>query len=388
MIPIRIDSGENTSMPTTTKDISTKSKRNSIKEKAENILNNEKDKENITPNIGGRISSKVSLGSFEKIARAKEIFRKVYGSEAKTGAGHLKYLRPEKWWEFHGGAKEDNNDWLKSDTELSYPEYLLEKYGDKSQVPVGAKYFTEEEKERCKVRFEDGKFYAGRAPISGKMKFVINEEGHTFAAEVKKIKQKDVASDGQEIVEQEGGKVKDKKGGKVKKEVHHSSFLAGRPIASGGVIKTDSHGQLTEIQFGSGHYLTDKNDALATLKNWVDQGVVLEGLECSEDFRVGREGEASIVTHYDKEEVDAAKYYREKGCVLPEKLEFKLSADETLGAKKEEVEIGITPFTTAEGEKGYVLRMPDLTEGSRVDEHIGLVHQFLGSKGFINIEID
>lgn len=370
------------------KHVSTKSKEYSMSAKGEYILTNRADKENVQPNIVGRISTKGSIISLEKkISRATKIFNEIYPSGVK-GGDSLKYLRAEKWWEFHGGTKEDNKAWLKSDTHLSYPEYLLEKYGNKSQVPVDVKYFTEEEREKCRVHFEDGKFYIGNSPITGKMKFIISEDGQTFAAEVKKNKQKNAISAGEQISEREGVqvedrvKVKEKEKSKPKKEIHHASFLAGRPIASGGVIETDTNGKLTKIEFGSGHYLTNKKDALATLKNWRERGVVLAGLECSEDFRVGHQELASIVTHYDKMEVDAAKYYSENGNVLPDKLEFKLSADEKLGAEKEEIEINITPRTTPDGKKGYILYIPNLVEGSRVNKHMTLVHEFLASKGF------
>ncbi|NRA47276.1 MAG: hypothetical protein HRU09_20190 [Oligoflexales bacterium] len=103
------------------------------------------------------------------------------------------------------------------------------------------KYLDEQERKKYKVKFKRGYFYGKECgvykPQSGEFIFVMDEWGKFYI------------------------------GKKIDKRFHHSSFLAGAPAASAGIL-TLEEGRLTSISAYSGHYMTSKimfKQALAKL---------------------------------------------------------------------------------------------------------------------------
>ncbi|GAB3772990.1 hypothetical protein GCM10028818_13860 [Spirosoma horti] len=104
---------------------------------------------------------------------------------------------------------------------ISFDDWLKEK--DKLELTVP--YFNKEQREAYRLTIRDGKFYkANGEPITGNNIYVLSSD--------------DVFYGGADGV----------------KGLHHTSFMAGKPVKCAGHIITDSVGNLLEINTTSGHY--------------------------------------------------------------------------------------------------------------------------------------
>ena len=124
--------------------------------------------------------------------------------------------------------------WENSKTSKSLEEYIEKKapYSAKRDMKSrDVKYLTEKEREKYEVSFDK----------KGKVK--IN--GHT-------------AKKGEYMYVLDASKKELYAGKKETNKFHHSSFLAGAPVGSAGVLKVKSNGKLDKAKPSSGHYKPKK----------------------------------------------------------------------------------------------------------------------------------
>ena len=121
----------------------------------------------------------------------------------------------------------------------------------------GVRYLTPDELEPYRVFVRDGRLYSARdgglfdtsgassvhAGGGGRAIFVLDEQGNLYASNRQKIG-----------------------------EFHHSSFLAGRPVAGAGELIVQD-GRLIEISDRSGHYRPEPNFRKQVLAQLKAQGV-------------------------------------------------------------------------------------------------------------------
>lgn len=112
------------------------------------------------------------------------------------------------------------------------------------------KYLTPAELEKYRIRFEGGKAYDANGKLfdtikitSGRAIFVMDEHGNIYASKAPKVG-----------------------------EFHHSSFLAGRPVAGAGEIEAMS-GEITAISNNSGHYKPNAEIMVQVMDELKKQGV-------------------------------------------------------------------------------------------------------------------
>jgi hypothetical protein len=120
-------------------------------------------------------------------------------------------------------------------------------------------YLSEEERQAYLVTFEDGKLHQGGAPLDtshavdhlGSYLFVMDSQGRFFAGSSSEV-------------------------------IHHSAFLAGKPVAAAGAMRVVD-GRLVMLSNSSGHYMPPLDyirQALTELKKQrIDLGSVEQNLE-------------------------------------------------------------------------------------------------------------
>ncbi|WP_194727027.1 PAAR domain-containing protein [Noviherbaspirillum malthae] len=115
------------------------------------------------------------------------------------------------------------------------------------------KYLTQAELEKYRLKFVDGKAYDahGRpfdtlSSATGKAIFVMDESGNIYASKAAKVG-----------------------------EFHHSSFLAGRPVAGAGELEAIS-GEITAISDSSGHYKPNARIMKQVVAELEERGVVTD----------------------------------------------------------------------------------------------------------------
>lgn len=202
--------------------------------------------------------------SFMKFSRKGLQYIKRYG---RKGIDKLKKLNKRQIKETFDDLDDSKPLRIKLKTVKMKSNYIGEETGiDSWCAPSKVKYFDEFERIKYKLTIKDGKLFDSKGVLfdtskagtihsgKGRVMFVMDENGIIYASKFQ-----------------------------IRGKLHHSSFLAGKPVASAGELKV-VNGVVKEISRKSGHYTPSKVINKQIVKVLKSSGVETKSIKIIDGF--------------------------------------------------------------------------------------------------------